>query len=521
MMCVRSLLLAVFMLGMAPRIILGAGVGDAAGPVWLVDAEGTGVVVNHYGDRAGTVFLFLSARSDAVAKTIAAVDRLYGKHRRLGVLYVGVCSNGVESADELRDFAQKRGLRFAVYRDPTARLARQWDIRAVPAAVFVDREGKIAHRGGLESEGLRLALDAAIVNGSARPGDRAAVRPTPIDEPGPKRTQPDLYGLPAFSSELLFERIPGAVAFHCSTITQTPRGDLLCLWYGGSYESADDQTLFLARRLKGSRIWQPPQAILRNAEHPPGNGVIFVDGQKRVWIVWCRMETPRPRQRGSGWENCTLMHRVSQDDGQTWTADREFLGDKSLRAVPRNPPIRLSNGNLMLAVEAYTPEQSGSAFLIGADGGVRWTMGGFVTGGSQPALVERSDGSLFSLLREKPRLMKTTSHDGGRTWSKAVPSAIPNPDAGITMTRLANGHLILVFNDSETKRTPLSVARSVDEGSTWESPMNLESNPGEYSYPCVIQTADERIHVTYTFRRYAIKHVEFNEDWIIRTERPD
>jgi predicted neuraminidase len=79
----------------------------------------------------------------------------------------------------------------------------------------------------------------------------------------------------------------------------------------------------------------------------------------------------------------------------------------------------------------------------------------------------------------------------------------------------------LVFNDSETKRTPLSVARSVDEGLTWESPMNLESNPGEYSYPCAIQTADGRIHVSYTFRRYAIKHVEFNEDWIIHTERPD
>jgi predicted neuraminidase/peroxiredoxin len=521
MMCVRSLFLATLLIEMASRLILAAGVGDVAGPVSLVDAEGTAVVVNHYGDRAGTVFFFLSARSDAVAKTIAAVDRLYSKHRRLGVLYVGLCSNGVESADELRDFAQKRGLRFAVYRDPTARLARQWDIRAVPAAVFVDREGKIAHRGGLESEGLRLALDAAIVNRSTGPADHSAVRPTPIGEPGPKRTQPDLYGSPAFAAELVFERIPGVVAFHCSTITQLPRGDLLCLWYGGSYESADDQTLFLARRPKGSRNWQTPQAILRNADHPPGNGVIFVDGQKRVWIVWCRMETPRPRPRGSGWENCTLMYRVSQDEGQTWTADREFLDDKSLRAVPRNPPARLSNGNLMLGVEAYKADQGGSAFLIGADGGRHWTLGGFVTGGSQPALVARSDGSLFALLREKPRLTKTTSHDGGRTWSKVVPSAILNPDAGISMTRLANGHLILVFNDSETKRTPLSVARSVDEGSTWESPMNLESNPGEYSYPCVIQTADGRIHVSYTFRRYAIKHVEFNEDWIIHTERPD
>ena len=35
------------------------------------------------------------------------------------------------------------------------------------------------------------------------------------------------------------------------------------------------------------------------------------------------------------------------------------------------------------------------------------------------------------------------------------------------------------------------------------------------------QTSDGHIHVTYTFRRYSIKHVEFNEDWLFRTERPN
>jgi len=96
-----------------------------------------------------------------------------------------------------------------------------------------------------------------------------------------------------------------------------------------------------------------------------------------------------------------------------------------------------------------------------------------------------------------------------------------DPDAGITMTRLANGHAVVVFNDSELHRTPLSIARSLDEGRTWETPLHLESNPGEYSYPCVNQTSDGKIHVTYTYRRYAIKHVEFNEDWLVHIERPN
>jgi predicted neuraminidase len=89
------------------------------------------------------------------------------------------------------------------------------------------------------------------------------------------------------------------------------------------------------------------------------------------------------------------------------------------------------------------------------------------------------------------------------------------------MRELQNGRVIIVFNDSSTSRTPLSVALSLDEGKTWEKPLALESNPGEYSYPSAIQTEDGMIHVTYTFRRYAIKHVEFNEAWLTHFERPN
>lgn len=41
------------------------------------------------------------------------------------------------------------------------------------------------------------------------------------------------------------------------------------------------------------------------------------------------------------------------------------------------------------------------------------------------------------------------------------------------------------------------------------------------NYPCIIQTSDGRIHISYTFRRYAIKHVAMNEDWLVRFKRPN
>ena len=71
---------------------------------------------------------------------------------------------------------------------------------------------------------------------------------------------------------------------------------------------------------------------------------------------------------------------------------------------------------------------------------------------------------------------------------------------------LADGRHVLIYNHTEKGRSPLNVAISRD-GKVWEAAAVLESEPGEYSYPAVIQGADGRLHVTYTWRRLRIKHV--------------
>ncbi|UCD27715.1 MAG: exo-alpha-sialidase, partial [Planctomycetota bacterium] len=131
----------------------------------------------------------------------------------------------------------------------------------------------------------------------------------------------------------------------------------------------------------------------------------------------------------------------------------------------------------------------------------------------QPTVFETSDGKLRFLCRATRQIGKicsSTSTDGGHTWSPAQPIDLPNPNSGIDAVRLNDGRILLVYNHTLTARSPLNVAISRDHGESFKTALELETAPGEYSYPAVIQTTDGRVHATYTWKREKIKHVSFD-----------
>ena len=295
--------LVVFMFVGLPSIALE--LGEAVGPVPLRGLEGVERVMDNYGERRGTVVVFLSARCPVTSSQIAEISETYERYRLRDVLFVGIASKPDEDGTSLKTFTQSRGLRFPVYLDPEAGAAAQFGAARTPEFFLLDEAGKLLYHGGLHGAGGKGSLDAAIqalLGGTPVSVPQTDAPGMPLQVPGELQDQTNPYGSMRFFSSFVFDDLPGVPVHHCSTLAEAPNGDILCLWYGGSYESADDQALYLARLPKGARRWEAPERMLWNPEQPPGNAVIFRTPDNKVGVLWGRMEQSRPMRRGHGLE---------------------------------------------------------------------------------------------------------------------------------------------------------------------------------------------------------------------------
>ncbi len=313
----------------------------------------------------------------------------------------------------------------------------------------------------------------------------------------------------AMNDDWVFQRTTERRSCHAATIAELPSGDLLCAWYAGTRELDPDVGILTARRPVGADDWEPARVVVDSPDHSEGNPVLFAAPNGEVWLFYVTVY-------GEGWDFAKLKLRRSDDEGRTWGPE-QVLSDE-LGWMPRNKPVLLSNGTTILPL--YDERTWRSFFGLSADNGATWQ---FTTpldsdpGNIQPTLVERADHSLFALMRtggQGGALWQTTSGDAGLTWPAPTPASLPNPNSAADMARLPNGHLVLAFNNSPDRRTPLSVALSKDEGLTWPAVRNLEAGPGEYSYPAAIVDRQGLIHVVYTHQRLRIKHVWFDEAWV-------
>jgi predicted neuraminidase len=312
------------------------------------------------------------------------------------------------------------------------------------------------------------------------------------------------------SSQFIFDTAPFASA-HASTIAETPTG-LVAAWFAGTRESAPDVAIWSSRQIDG--VWTPPTEVANGVQRDGRrfacwNPVLFraSDGVLRLFYK----VGPSPRE----WWG---LVRQSRDDGRTWSEARRL--PEGILGPIKNKPVQLASGLLISPSSTEgplgsEPPQWRVHFELSADLGLTWTRvappaSDRIINAIQPSVLRYSDGRLQAVGRtQSGSIFESWSSDNGSSWSALTLTSLPNPNAGIDAVTLRDGRQLIVYNHTTSGRTPLNVAVSRD-GSLWEAALVLETQPGEYSYPAVIQTKDGLVHITYTWQRTRIRHVVVN-----------
>ena len=223
----------------------------------------------------------------------------------------------------------------------------------------------------------------------------------------------------------------------------------------------------------------------------------------------------RRRSRRDGaetWSDPMLAHLRAGDDGAR-PADRRSSGGDYLL------PVYHETGN---DTESVGPDSTSLFFRYDAktttlDARPTASARGSATSSRRSSQV--TDDYLVALLPARRRLRRPDRRLHACAPSRATAAgpgarartpAFPNPNAAVDFLRLRNGHLLLVYNDSMSGRTPLTAAISTDGDKTYPHRRNIVEGPGDFAYPYAIQAHDGKIHLIFTSNgRTVINHAVF------------
>ena len=346
-------------------------------------------------------------------------------------------------------------------------------------------------------------------------------------------------------------RIPngGYRSGHGPALLELPNGDLLCVWFAGSFEGNADVHIVCSRLEKDSGSWTEPVDVSNDPLRSEQNPSLFYgpDG-----AAWCMYTAQLDRQAGKDNMQFTAVVRCqkSTDGGRTWGPYETVFPEEG--TFCRQPIQVLSNGRWIFSNWLCTDSAEGlsgdpTAFRISDDQGKTWRMVMMPksNGHVHANVVELEPGHLVAFMRNREayRIHRSESFDYGETWSEPKPTPLPNNNSSISAITLQSGRVAIAYNPTCTPdpqpgkaawpglRCPVAVALSEDGGLTFPVIRWMERGEGyigdenktnnkQYEYPYLMQSRDGMLHLAYAaWTRDAMKYVRFREEDVLGEKR--
>ncbi len=282
---------------------------------------------------------------------------------------------------------------------------------------------------------------------------------------------------------------------HVPSIVECANGDMFAAWYSCVTEQGRELTVAASRLRFGETEWEPAAPFWG----PP-------DRNNHATALW-RHENGRiyhfnGLSAAATWGPLALVMRYSDDNGATWSKPRFISPEHRLRHMPITSAFRRRNGSILLACDAVSGGNGGTAIWLSDDDGETWYDPGagqsipeFVAGksggwiaGIHAAVVELTDGRLMAYGRGDTidgQMPKSVSANDGKTWHYSA-SQFPVLSGGqrCVLLRLQEGPIFFAsFTGDRKDPTPMPIldasanerhvtglfsALSYDDGETWK-----------------------------------------------------
>ena len=301
-------------------------------------------------------------------------------------------------------------------------------------------------------------------------------------------------------------------------------------WYGGTREGAQDVAIYASEFDAKAVVWSKPEMLVdRSAAQRDlhryirklGNPVIYRPSDTELWLFYVSVSV-------GGWAGSSINLMISNDLGTSWQATKRLVNSPffNISTLVKGPGFKYRDGTVGLPVYHEFIGKFGELLRLDEDGNlldkIRLSSG---DNSLQPVIIPMDDLRASGFMRyagEFPRrVLNFHSNDGGASWSSPAKSALPNPNAAVSVIKLVGGELLMAFNNSEDGREDLTLAVSKNQGRDWQVAAALEqgvsdseSREHEYSYPWLLQSPDGTIHLLYTWNKERIRHVLFNRAWL-------
>jgi predicted neuraminidase len=319
---------------------------------------------------------------------------------------------------------------------------------------------------------------------------------------------------------------------HSPAVVEISGNRLQGFWYGGTSEHAKDVAIYTSVFDPQKGLWSPEislitaestQKSLHRYVKKLGNVVALRDQNNQLWLFYVSVSVGR-------WSGSAINLMISKDDGESWSPSRRLITSPllNLATLVKGPPVLLEDGTIGLPVYHEFLGRFGEFVRLDRAGRVvqktRLSRG---SASLQPIIVPDTNRKALGLMRYSGpaprRILSVETTDGGFHWSRPVKTDLRNPGAAIAGTRLQNGDLLLVFNDSENARDDLSLAYRPSGDKAWRIIYRFEfekettllgGRTRVFSYPYLVRAQNGDFHLLYTWYRTHIKHIQFNQAWL-------